>query len=474
MKLHTFMTTPDLVGREFLGPTWRAWRAIARLVDGDAHLLDEEDQALALRLTGRTTLPTSAPAEMAVGAGRRSGKSRFCGVAAAWFAATDYRDRLAPGETAVIALAAPDRKQAGLLLDYTRAILMGSDLLRAEIVRETADGIELAHGTLIEVVTSSYRSIRGRTIAASILDEVSFLRSEDSAIPDIELYRALLPSMMTLRGKLIAISSPHMRRGLMYELHGRYFGKDEARGLYVQSDSLTLNPSLDSDAVDRAIVADPEAGRSEWGGEFRGDLSQWLSDELIDASLEPHVRGRRGPSVGFVDVSGGRHDATVLAIAHAELLDNEPPLIVLDHLHAVPAPHEPSAVVEQFARELRDFGLHLVTGDRYAGGWVSDSFEKAGIRYVSSDLDKSSIYNEVLPLFSERRVQLIEDKRLLTELRLLERRPRAGGRGDAIDHGRNGHDDSANACAGALWLAARDEQPTFFDMAAILIDDDET
>jgi hypothetical protein len=48
---------------------------------------------------------------------------RFCGLVAAWYAAQDYSDRLARGETAVIALSAPDRKQAALLLDYVRAIL---------------------------------------------------------------------------------------------------------------------------------------------------------------------------------------------------------------------------------------------------------------------------------------------------------------------------------------------------------------
>jgi hypothetical protein len=60
-----------------------------------------------------------------------------------------------------------------------------------------------------------------------------------------------------------------------------------------------------------------------------------------------------------------------------------------------------------------------------------------------------------LPLFAERRVELLDNRRLTTELRLLERRPRSGGRGDAIDHPPRAHDDCANACCGALWLASR-------------------
>jgi len=94
-----------------------------------------------------------------------------------------------------------------------------------------------------------------------------------------------------------------------------------------------------------------------------------------------------------------------------------------------------------------------VTGDRYSAGWVIGAFNERGIHYQQCELDKSSLYNECAPLFAELRVQLLDDARLLTELRLLERRPRTGGRPDSIDHGPRGHDDAANAACGALWLA---------------------
>ena len=77
MKLHAFMTAPELAGQEFSGSSWATWRIVTRLIDGDARLLNPDEQALALQLTGRTVLPTVAPKEVYVGAGRRSGKSRF-------------------------------------------------------------------------------------------------------------------------------------------------------------------------------------------------------------------------------------------------------------------------------------------------------------------------------------------------------------------------------------------------------------
>ncbi len=80
--------------------------------------------------------------------------------------------------------------------------------------------------------------------------------------------------------------------------------------------------------------------------------------------------------------------------------------------------------------------------------------QAAGFRYQVSELDKSAIYSEALPLFAQKRVELLDDRKLITELRLLERKPRAGGRGDSVDHPPRGRDDIANAACGALWQAS--------------------
>ena len=87
---------------------------------------------------------------------------------------------------------------------------------------------------------------------------------------------------------------------------------------------------------------------------------------------------------------------------------------------------------------------------------------RSGINYEPSELDKSSIYMEVLPAFAERRITLIDDKRLITELRMLERKPRTGGKADVVDHAPNMHDDAANAACGALELSSRPQRWTCF------------
>jgi hypothetical protein len=322
----------------------------------------------------------------------------------------------------------------------------------------------------LEVATASYRTVRGRTLAGAIVDESAFLRADDSALPDKELVRALRPGLLTLHGLLLVISSPHRKVGILYDAHRKYFGNDnQDRGLYIQASSRDLNPSLDEQSIAEAMEDDPAAALSEYGGHFRADLQGFLDDATVDGAI---VQGRRMlprslkcKHVAFADPSGGRGDSFTLAIAHQEPAPEgkQAGRVVLDVLQAEPPPFDPETVVSSMAAILKSYGLQEVHGDQYAGEWVPAAFRRFGITYRPSELTRSEIYLEVLPLFSQGRVELLDLPVLRTQLLLLERRTRAGGR-DSVDHPRGAHDDHANAAAGALRLAAPAKiiQPTRF------------
>jgi len=467
VKLHAFMTSPKFAGREFAQPSWSTWRTIARLIDGDAHLLTKAERETALRLTGRTKLPEVAPREIYIGAGRRGGKSRFESLVAVWLAAQQYPN-LSPGERAIVAHVAPDRRQAAIDLDYARGLVEGSKLLRAALESSTADALEFRHRTQLEVATASYRTVRGRTLAGAVVDESAFLRSEDSALPDVELVRALRPALLTLKGPLIVVSSPHRKIGLLYNAHRKYFGNDDAtRGLYIQASSRDLNPTLDEEEIAEAMQDDSAAAQSEFLGLFCADLEGFLDDATVDGAI---VSGRRELArtpgfqcAAFCDPSGGRSDAFTLAIAHQVPKSGEKPeRLVLDALRAIPAPFDPDVATATMAATLKDYGLNEVTGDQYAGEWPVSAFRKHGITYKPSERSRSKIYLETLPHFSRGSIELLDLPTLRTQLLLLERRTRAGGR-DSVDHPRGAHDDQANSVAGALLLAAGKRGGSFFD-----------
>ena len=288
----------------------------------------------------------------------------------------------------------------------------------------------------------------------AVIDESAFLRSEDSALPDIELARALRPALLTLSGILVVISSPHRKVGLLHDAFKRYYANDtESRGLYIQATSRQLNPRLSEEEITAAMQEDPTAAASEFLGLFRTDVDAFLDDALIDQATVPNRRMLpAAPGFtyhAFCDPSGGRADSFTLAIAHADR-DGR---VVLDAVRVVAPPFQPEKVVEGMAETIGAYGLNRVTGDQYAGEWVSSTFKKFGINYQASALSKSDIYMEVLPIFTQCTVELLDHPRLLTELRLLERRARTGTRGDTVDHPRGAHDDVANAVCGALLLA---------------------
>jgi hypothetical protein len=137
------------------------------------------------------------------------------------------------------------------------------------------------------------------------------------------------------------------------------------------------------------------------------------------------------------------------AVAHRDGADH----FVLDAIREIRAPFSPDLVVSEFATLLRSYRVHSLLGDRYAAEWPRERFAKHGISYQPSAKSKSELYAELLPLVNSGRVELLDQPRLITQLASLERRTARGGR-DSIDHTPRGHDDVANAAAGALVAAA--------------------
>jgi len=182
---------------------------------------------------------------------------------------------------------ASDRRQARQLTNYVKGLIDGSPLIAAEVVVQTAETITFAHRVQLEVHTTSFRSTRGYSYAAVILDELAFFRDDVSANPEVELVRAVRPGLANLGGRLLGLSSPHSRRGHLYAMFREHYAKD-SDVLVIQAGGPVLNPTIDSAVIDRARAEDPTAARSEWDAQFREDISQFLDD----ATDRPRTRTR--------------------------------------------------------------------------------------------------------------------------------------------------------------------------------------
>jgi hypothetical protein len=325
-------------------------------------------------------------------------------------------------------------------------------VLRDEVADVTADEIRLHNGNVICTLANDYRTLRGRTLLLAILDEASFFRDETSSTPDIEAARALLPGLATTRGMLCILSSPYRRNGLLFQRYRDHFGRDSDDVLVVAGPSLAFNPTLDAAMIDAARAADPQAALSEWDGEFRSDLLQFLDDASIDAAVD-HGRPLELPPLGklsyfaFADMSGGGRDASTICICHR---DGE--RIVAD---VVRGRHgDPNAAAQDYATLAKQYRCRTVTGDRYGGEWVAGAFRRANVDYRQSPLVRSELYLEGQVQFTRGLVSIPHHAALLRELRQLERRVARSGK-DSVNHGVGQHDDHANALFGAMYLCAK-------------------
>jgi len=439
----------------FLGDlgSWQNWLGALAAMYG---LEVAEPQRLMVRkCTGRKMLPDAGFLKALFLVGRRSGKSRIAAVVAAFEAALSGREKLlAKGETGIVAVVSPTRAQSRIVHSYVRAIFE-VPLLKDEVVAETATGFELRNGVRIEILTGDHRSIRGFNLLACIIDEACFFAySEESKVKsDTELVRAVAPGLATTGGRLLAISSPYARKGWSYRTFEKCFGNNTTPTLVWNAPSRTMNPTLPQQVVDDAMAEDLQAAKSEYLGEFRDDVAEFLPRSLIEGLV---VRGRRElvpreqtVYYAFADLSGGRADDAALAIAHRA--DRK---VVLDLLRRYRPPFSPQEVIRQMADELRKYHLRRVTGDNYGAEFCASAFRGQGINYTKSDKVKSALYLELLPRLCSGEIELLDDPKLIDQLSGLERRTRSGGK-DIIDHASGSHDDLANVVAGVSDLAGK-------------------
>jgi len=436
--------------------TWSSWLVFLRAAYGLP--LDVNQLEVFRSHTGRTTYdpPDGGFPDVVSIVGRQSGKTRVASTIAAYEAVIAERE---PDRSPLYAVLTAQDQRAALraLFGYARAPFENVPVLQRSVADVRADSLRLKSGVTLATYPCRPAAVRGLRAKVAVVDELAFFTSTDGRPQDVEMLRALRPALATTGGKLVILSSPYSQAGALWEIHRRHFGRDDSTTLVWQASAPEMNPSLPADYLERMRQDDPEAYRSEVLGEFRTGVANFFEGEMLEACV---VADRHElPPTGvhrysaFVDPSGGSKDAFTLAIGHGER-----EAVVIDVVRAWTPPFNPSGVVGEIAMLLKTYRVSEVTGDAYAGQWPREQFRAHGIRYRCSELDRSRLYLELLPKVNAATVQLLDDPKLLRELRSLERRRGTSGR-DRVDHRPGEHDDRANAVAGVVaQLAGRLER----------------
>jgi hypothetical protein len=286
-----------------------------------------------------------------------------------------YADVLAPGEVGTLPVIAADRRQARTVMRYITGFLDAVPMLARMVEARTAETVTLASRVVVEVHTASFRAVRGYTLVGAVLDEVAFWPSDEAgANPDAEIIAALRPGMATVAGALLlCISSPHARRGALYDAHRGHYAQDGDPVLVWQADTASMNPLVDPQVIADAYTADVTSALAEFGAQFRTDVEMFITREVVEAAVaaDRHELAPIETGVkyhGFVDPSGGSQDSMTLAVAHLDVRSGR---AVLDCVREWRPPFNPSEVVLECATTLALYGIARVVGDRYGGEWPS-------------------------------------------------------------------------------------------------------
>jgi len=444
---------PKLLGQPFKdAESWRAWKVFLKALFGLA--IEPEERELFKQCTGLIEPPKEKIREAVAICGRRSGKSFISSIIAVYLSCfKDWSPYLGPGERGMVFIIAVDKNQAAIIKRYVSGILDSSPILRKMVSKESQEEISLKNRITIAIKTCNFRTVRGFSVLCAILEETAFWRSDFTANPDREVVAALRPALATApESLLLFISTPYARRGVLYDLFSKNWGKS-GKTLVWRAPSLVMNPMLNHEIISDALAEDPNAAAAEWMVEWRQDVESFLSFDALAACV---VRDRRElpPIEGvkytaFIDPSAGGQDSFALAISHVE---GGGRFIILDKVFEWQPPFNPNQVVLECATIMKAYRCFWALSDRFARDWVRDSFRAQGIEINFAKLSASEIYLEFLPIVMSRRCELLDNQRLIGQLGNLERRVRQAGY-DLITHFPGQHDDLANAAAGAIVFA---------------------
>src|SRR5262249_52253000 len=153
--------------------------------------------------------------------------------------------------TFAVLVAQDHRGAMRTLLRYVREPFETIDAFKAEVVRSTADTLELRNGVMLAAYPCRPAAIRGLRACILIMDELAYFTATDGRPTDTEMLRAARGRLATTGGALIILSSPYGSSGALYDLHRRHFGRDDSATLVWQASAPEMNPTLPVDYLER-------------------------------------------------------------------------------------------------------------------------------------------------------------------------------------------------------------------------------
>jgi hypothetical protein len=241
--------------------------------------------------------------------------------------------------------------------------------------------IRFRNGSVIRAESPVPETIRGHTAKAVYLMEANFIRDS------MDLYTAVLFSLNTTDGFLVAESTPWNRDSAFYRMfQDPAFGFSTHRVVYTEAlpPDGPLSPEIVG-MIEGQLAGDPSRWRREMLCEWTEDLDVWLPTSLItlsqDSSIDYLPAAARQEGDFFVGVDFGKHrDHSVVTV-----VEGVGGHLYLRHCHQFPLETSYGAVIG-YLKRLQDHWrtVHAVYADKTGvGDYIVEDMERGGLRNVT-------------------------------------------------------------------------------------------
>jgi hypothetical protein len=261
---------------------------------------------------------------------------------------------------------------------------MDRELFKAVVGKENVmrTVIRLRNGSRILAESPVPETIRGHTAKVVYLMEANFIRD------DADLYTAVLFTLNTTNGYLIAESTPWNMDSVFYKMFNdpayAAFSKHSVPYTEAIAPKGPLSPEMLA-TIERQLSGDPARWRREMLCEWSEDLNVWLPTSLItlaqDSALSYMSTEAKAKSEFYLGVDFGKHgDHSVVAV-----IERRGDQLYLVHCHQFPLETAYGSVIG-YVKRLQDnwHSVRSVYADKTGvGDYIVEDMEQGGIGNVT-------------------------------------------------------------------------------------------
>ncbi len=253
-------------------------------------------------------------------------------------------------------------------------LVCGKDKLLHTVIR-------LKNGSTILAESPVPETIRGHTARVVYLMEANFIRD------DADLYTAVLFTLNTTNGYLIAESTPWNTDSIFHKMFHDKAYDSFSKHKVPYTEALPPNGPLSPEIVrmvEVQLAGDPSRWRREMLCEWTEDMNAWLSTSLItlaqDSQLEYTKATDQVTGEFFLGIDFGKHN-DYTAVAVLERAKNH---LYLRHLHVFPLETAYGAVIG-YVKRLQDNWRtirSIYADNSNVGDYIVEDMHRGGIKYV--------------------------------------------------------------------------------------------